>query len=110
MNDNLENRDAVRIDHTSPLQVKDLKSGEIYEARLLNFSKSGIYFESDGIFPKGTKIYICIQNSPYFDTSGVMEYYNGEVMWRKELERSFFNFGYGIQLITDSSNEDLVFN
>ena len=105
-----ESRDDIRIDHTSPLQVKDLKSGEIFEARLHNFSTSGIYFESNGVFQKGTKIYICIQNSPYFDTSGVIEYYIGEVMWRKDLQHSFFKYGYGIQLITDSSNEDLVFN
>jgi len=110
MIENFENRDAARSDHISPLQVKDQRSGEIYEARMFNYSYSGIYFESDGIFQKGTKIYICIQNSPYSLLSGVLEYYNGEVMWRKDLERPPFNYGYGIQLVSDSIKPDLDSN
>ena len=110
MIENFENRDAARSDHISPLQVKDQRSGEIYEARMFNYSYSGIYFESDGIFQKGTKIYICIQNSPYSLLSGVLEYYNGEVMWRKDLERPLFNYGYGIQLVSDSIKPDLNSN
>ncbi|MCK5278001.1 MAG: PilZ domain-containing protein [Cyclobacteriaceae bacterium] len=110
MIENFDKRDAARSDHISPLQVKDQRSGEIYEARMFNYSYSGIYFESDGIFQKGTKIYICIQNSPYSLLSGVLEYYNGEVMWRKDLERPLFNYGYGIQLVSDSIKPDLDSN
>ena len=99
---NSEDRDEPRFDHTSPLQVKDLGSGEIYEARMQNYSNGGIYFESDGLLEKGAKIYISVQNSPYAQSSGVLEYYTGEVMWRKYLKRSFFNYGYGIQLSSDS--------
>jgi len=107
MTENFESRDAVRIEHISQLKVKDIGSGEIYEARMFNYSNSGIYFESDGLLEKGLKIYISIQNSPYFLSSGILEYYNGEVMWRKKLKRSFFNYGYGIQLVSDSSKQDL---
>jgi Tfp pilus assembly protein PilZ len=110
MMENIENRDSSRFDHFSPLQVKDLRSGEIYEARMFNYSKGGIYFESDGAFQKGTKIYICIQKSPYSHSSGVLEYFNGEVMWRKDLKRSFFNYGYGIQLEFDSITQELESN
>ncbi|MCK5471476.1 MAG: PilZ domain-containing protein [Cyclobacteriaceae bacterium] len=110
MIENFDKRDAARSDHISPLQVKDQRSGEIYEARMFNYSYSGIYFESDGIFQKGTKIYICIQNSPYSLLSGILEYYNGEVMWRKDLERPLFNYGYGIQLVSDSIKPDLDYN
>lgn len=97
-----EDRDEPRFDHFSLLQVKDLGSGETYEARMQNYSNGGIYFESDGLLEKGTKIYICMQNSPYAQASGVLEYHTGEVMWRKNLKRSFFNYGYGIQLGSDS--------
>ena len=93
-----EDRDQPRFDHTSPLQIKDLGSGEIYEAQMQNYSNGGIYFESNGLLEKGTKIYICIQNSPYAKASGVLEYYTGEVMWRKNLKQSLFKYGYGIQL------------
>lgn len=100
-----EDRDAKRFDHFSPLHVNDLKSGEIYDARMSNYSDSGIYFESDGFFQKGINIYISMQNSPYAQTSGVLEFLYGQVMWRKNLKRSFLKYGYGIQLVIDSSKE-----
>jgi len=89
-----EDRDAKRFDHFSPLHVNDLKSGEIYEARMSNYSDSGIYFESDGFFQKGINIYISMQNSPYAQTFGVLEFLYGQVMWRKYLKRSFLKYGY----------------
>ena len=107
MAEKFEKRGTTRTDHVSPLQVKDLRSGEIYEARMVNYSDSGICFGTDGVFEKGSKIYICIQHSPYCSSSGVLEYYNGEIMWRKELKRSIFKYKYGIQFVSDSSKQDL---
>ena len=105
MMDDSENRKKVRFSHISPLQVKELRSGQIYEARMFNYSDNGIYFESDVGFQKGDKIYIGIQNSPYPDSPDVLNYYKGEVMWRKRLKRSFFNYGYGVQLFSGSHNQ-----
>ena len=110
MTEKFQIRGTERTDHISPLQVKDLQSGELYEARMVNYSDSGVCFGSDGVFEKGSKIYICIQHSPYSFSSGVLEYYNGEVMWRKELKRSHFKYEYGIQLVSDSSKQDLDSN
>ncbi len=110
MVENFENRDKARIDHISSLQVKDLGSGKVCEARMFNYSHRGIYLESDSVFEKGTPIYIGIQDSPFSFSSGVLEYYKGEIMWRKNLKRSFFNYGYGVQLVLDSSKKDLDFN
>ncbi len=107
---NPEDRDNIRFDHISPLQVKDLSSGKMYEARMQNHSNGGICFESDGVFQKGSKIYICIQNSPYSHSSGVLEYYTGTVMWRKYLKRSFFHYGYGIQFVSASSKQKMHSN
>jgi Tfp pilus assembly protein PilZ len=92
----------MRFKFNSPLRVKDLRSGEIHNARMLNYSNRGIYFESDGLFQKGAKIYICIKNSPYARSTGVFECYYGEVRWRKRLKESLLNHGYGIQLISDA--------
>ena len=97
-----EDRDDARFEHISSLRVKDLKSGEVYKAKMLNYSNGGIYFESNSLLEKGANIYICMENSPYAQSSGVLEYYIGEVMWRKYLKRSFFDYGYGIQLGSDS--------
>ena len=37
--ENFENRDNVRINHNSTLQVKDLQSGKIHKATMFNYSK-----------------------------------------------------------------------
>jgi Tfp pilus assembly protein PilZ len=107
MMDNTENRKKVRFSHISSLQVKELRSGQIYEARMFNYSDNGIYFESDVVFQKGDKIYIGIQNSPYPNSPCDLNYYKGEVKWRKNLKRSFFSYGYGVQLLSDSQNQSL---
>ena len=105
-----EDRDDTRFDHISTLQVKDLNSGAFYEARMQDYSNGGIYFESDGIFQKGAKIYICMQNSPYPQSSGILEYYTAEVKWRKNLKRSFFDYGYGVQFVSGLGKQDLHSN
>jgi len=97
MTDASEHREATRTDHYTPLQVKDLQSNKVYEARMFNYSSTGLYFESDGVFGRGRSIYIGIQNSPYSNTSRVFEYYKGEVVWSQELKRSLFRYGYGVQ-------------
>ena len=108
--ENLENRDSARMGHTSSLQVKDLKSGKIHKARMFNYSKEGVYFESDSVLNPGMQIYIGIQNSPYASLPDVLEYHRAEIIWRKKLKRSFFRFGYGIRLASLATKQDLKLN
>ena len=54
MVENFDDRGAKRTAFTTPLQVKDLSSGEIHEAKMLDYSDGGISFASDGFFEKGT--------------------------------------------------------
>jgi len=110
MTENLENRKSARINHTSPLIVKDVKSGKIHNAKMFNYSKEGFYFESDSVLNPGIQIYIGIKNSPYASLPDVLEYHRGEVVWRKELKDSFFRFGYGVKLETLAKKQDLKSN
>ena len=96
--ENFENRNNVRINHNSSLQVKDLQSKKIHKAKMFNFSKEGVYFESDSVLNPGMQVYIGIQNSPLASLPDVLEYYRAEIMWRRKLKRSFFRFGYGVKL------------
>jgi Tfp pilus assembly protein PilZ len=73
---------------------------------MLNYSNSGIYFESNGVFQKGAKIFICIQNSPYKHSSGILKYLQGKVIWRKELSESISKYGYGIKLVSCISKQE----
>jgi hypothetical protein len=105
--ENLENRESARLDHVSSLQVQDIASGKIHKARMFNFSKEGVYFESDSVLNPGMQIYIGIQNSPYASLPDVLEYHRAKIMWRKKLKDSFFRFGYGAKLASAADKQDL---
>ena len=108
--ENIESRSSTRIDHTSALQVKDLQSGKIHRAKMLNYSKEGVYFESDSLLNSGMQIYLGIQNSPYASRPDVLEYRRAEIMWRKKLKQSFYRFGYGVKLVSSANNKNLKSN
>jgi hypothetical protein len=106
MVDNFDDRGAKRLALTTPLQVTDLTSGGIYEAKMLDYSVTGISFASDGLFEKGTPLYFGILYPPHYVTSRILEYYKGEVMWRKDSKQSPLNYEYGIQLVSESIKQD----
>jgi len=100
MDENREKRKNVRLDDDLPISVKDLKAGVFHKATMLNSSKNGMYFEMDSLLEPGAKIYIGFENSS--DVSFVEEFECrlAEIVWRKELKKSFYNYGYGIQFIS----------
>ena len=106
MVDNFDDRGTKRIALTTPLQVTDLTSGEIFEAKMLDYSESGISFASDGLFEKGTPLFFGILYPPDYVTSRILEYYKGEVMWRKDSKQSPLGYEYGIQMVSESGKQD----
>lgn len=106
MERNLERREYARMDQISPLKIKNLKSGKIHNARMFNYSKKGMYFESDSILHAGDHIYIGVQDSPYASSSGVIEYYRAEIRWNKKLKDSYFEYGYGVVFATADKKQN----
>jgi hypothetical protein len=96
----IEKRSSPRFEHTSPLQIKEIQAGTLHKAKMFNYSKEGLYFESDSRLKKGMQIYIGIKNSPYVTQPDVLAYHRGVIQWYRELEDSFFTYGYGVRLLT----------
>jgi Tfp pilus assembly protein PilZ len=101
MVDNPENRDNARIRYKSPVTIENLKAGIIYQARMLNFSKFGLYFETDSFLDLGDEVFIGIEYSPYADSQDTYECVRAKIMWRRELPTSFFKYGYGVKYSID---------
>jgi len=101
MDDNPENRDNARIRYKSPVTIENLQAGIIYQARMLNFSKFGLYFESDSLLGLGDEVFIGIEYSPYADSQDTYECVRAKIMWRRELPTSFFKYGYGVKYSID---------
>ena len=101
MDDNPENRKNARIRYKSPVTIENLKAGIIYQARMLNFSKFGLYFEADSLLGLGDEVFIGIEYSPYADSQDTYECVRAKIMWRRELPTSFFKYGYGVKYSID---------
>jgi Tfp pilus assembly protein PilZ len=97
MDDNPENRKNARVRYKSPVTIENLKAGIIYQARMLNFSKFGLYFETDSLLDLGDEVFIGIEYSPYADSQDTYECVRAKIMWRRELPTSFFKYGYGVK-------------
>jgi Tfp pilus assembly protein PilZ len=112
--ENLENRDTARIDHTSSLQVQDIASEKIYKARMFNYSKEGIYFESDSVLNPGIQIYIGIQNSKLASLADKQDLQLNDKKEKKDLRKhprrpydqfTLFTTHTGIFLMSESTLE-----
>jgi len=80
----------------------------IYKGKLHNFSKGGLYFESDqSIFP-GEEVFIKFQNQPDSINDDIMAQlpFVIKIVWQNDLPDSFFRFGYGAHYI--DKNDSLV--
>jgi len=98
LKENPEKRPSARFDHKSKITLESFEVGVIQEARMLNYSKSGLYFESDFYLVPGAEVYIGISNSPFASGPEVYECYRSVIRWRKFLENSAFDYGYGVEL------------
>ena len=103
----LENRKNARIDVFAFLKVVEQKGGNIHTARMFNFSKDGLYFESDSLLKVGTLVFIIVEESPYVSAEGILKFYRARIVWQKDLTGSFFNYGYGIRFVSLSEIQEL---
>lgn len=100
-----ENRDNARFGHKSPVTIENLKAGIIYQARMLNYSKYGLYFETDSLLRLGEEVFIGIEYSPYSEFRDTYECLRAKIMWRRELPTSHFKYGYGVRYSIDYAKQ-----
>jgi Tfp pilus assembly protein PilZ len=104
--ENHEKREKARFDEYRPISVKDLNADIFFNATMLNYSKNGMYFETDSILEPGAEIYLGIEDSSYESFVDEFECKLARIIWRKELKKSFYNYGYGVKFISaDNANE-----
>ena len=101
MEENPEKRDNARIDHQCLVTIENLKAGTINRAKMLNFSATGLYFEADNLLQPGEEVFVGIDNSPFASSQGLYECYRVEIVWRKELKKSVYYYGYGAKHTID---------
>ncbi|MFO7707995.1 MAG: PilZ domain-containing protein [Desulfobacterales bacterium] len=95
---NSEKRANARLRHETEIAIeKDAGAGE-HPARMINYSNRGACIESDLYLAPGTRVTLRIQNSPFTGPIDIPEIYRAEIKWRKFIDDSVFDFGYGLMI------------
>jgi hypothetical protein len=103
---NPEQRGDIRLNYKSPLKVKDLESGITLRARMVNYTKNGLCFETNHRLPLRAEIHIRIERSPYTSPSFRSdESCHAKIIWCKKLATGLFKYGYGVRYIFVSEQE-----
>ena len=108
LDSNSERRNYRRFVYEAEISHDLLAQSHIYKGKLYNFSKGGLYFESDqSIFP-GEEIFLKFKNLQDSINNDIMSQlpFGIEIVWQKGLADSLFRFGYGAHYI--DKNDSLV--
>lgn len=104
-----EKRANPRMSCKVPVTIEELKDSFLYRARLVNYSKNGMFLETDVILDPEAEIVIGIEDSPFTSresSSDAPVCYRASVKWHRNIKGSIFNFGYGVQIIPDADKKE----
>ena len=99
-----EKRKDMRTNYKATVLIKDVNTGNLHMAQMMNYSINGFYCVTDGVLQPGQEIHVAIANSPFIHFSDVSDCHLGKIMWSKQRDRDFNKFGYGVK-IPHSSRE-----
>jgi hypothetical protein len=88
-----ELRNGERFHFETPVLVEDNRTGYRYDGTMFNYSKSGMYLETDYAPRPSRKIRLKVNDLP--DRSSPRKY-SAEVRWRQPLTKKASVFSYGI--------------
>ena len=105
-----EKRANPRVSCKLPATIEELKDSFLYRARLVNYSKNGMFLETDVILDPETEIVIGLEDSPFASRESPSDEpacYRANVKWHKSTRGSIFNFGYGVRILSDEKKKSL---
>lgn len=93
-----ERRTGARLPHESVVKVKTTDGARFHKGRLVNYSRSGAYLETDAVLEPGAEIFLAIEDSPFEGAEPVgFDIWHAVVKHRCEIDSSF-RYGCGVQL------------
>jgi hypothetical protein len=98
---NTERRRHRRFFCEAEISHDILTQNNIYKGKLYNFSKVGLYFESDQTIYPGEEIFIKFEErqGSYSDDFMTQLPFGVEIIWQNDLSESSFRYGYGANYI-----------
>jgi hypothetical protein len=105
MGQQFDKRHHERINQKTAITIESLQTGINENARMVNYSNEGLYFETDELFQPGTEIFIGIENSP-FCWPAAPECYLAKIIWGKRLKNIPLAYGYGAKYVDIPHEKD----
>ena len=99
---NNDQREKRRFKYEAVIWHDNILPDRFYAARILNISRSGVYFESDQTLYQGEELFIAHKN-PGPAAVAAEDCTRVEIKWRQNLKDSPYSFGYGARF-TESDN------
>ena len=100
MKANTERRLNARLPHHSRCKVKDVARGRFQRGMTIDYSKDGLFFETNTFFELGTEVFIAIEDTPFDAPADGQDFYLAVIRHCRELEDSSFHYGYGAELVS----------
>ena len=99
MHTDIERRENERIPCETPILHNTSVPDFFYRGTMYNFSRGGLYFESNEDLLEGDEISISIKEPPahFLKTPG--HYIDVKIMWCQDLQGASYQVGYGAKLI-----------
>ena len=94
-----ERRKYKRIPCKTPILHNTDPPDFYYRGTVYNFSKKGLYFESNEDLLQGHEISILIKKRSKRSAKKSHKYYDVKIVWCRELQDSRYQIGYGAKLI-----------
>ena len=102
-------RDKKRFNCNTEISHDNLLPDVFYAAKMYNFSKGGLYFESDQHLYIGDYINIRIKLPDRPSENHTQHQFGVEILWRQEAQNSSFKYGYGSKFINpDQTLENVI--
>ena len=99
----VEKRHHKRMNQNAMVGLESLQIGVDENARMVNCSDDGLYFESDQFLQPGADVFIRIENSPH--SQGDYKCHHARIRWGKRLKNTHYACGYGAKYIDQSIEE-----
>jgi hypothetical protein len=95
----IERREHERFPYETTILHDTSPPDFFYKGTMYNFSKKGMYFESNEDLLQGHEISISIKKPPQQFTIKPDQNFSVKIMWYQELQGSSYQSGYGAKII-----------
>ena len=94
-----ERREYKRFSCDTPILHNTSPPDFFYQGTMYNFSKNGLYFESNEDLLEGVEISISINKPLQQFAKKPHQYFDAKIIWCQKLMDSAYQVGYGAKLI-----------